>query len=204
MRLIPIFIIIFIYMDIIIPLLGGISAKLYDDIVDEKIEVSDVIKECLKGLQWMSLAILSVNDFNFILIFYVMNILNYIGDPSAFSCSYEFSLLLMVPLLFLFSFDTIHSFSYIDMICVFGFLILFYVEPYFMPNNVSYAKLIHRSIGTILFILLLFWSDYLHISPSITKITTYLIGYGTVSVIFQLYLLLYSQPQNSHDPNKNK
>lgn len=184
----------------VIPLLGGISAKVYDDIIDEKIEVSDVVKEGLKGLQWMILALLSVDDFNFIFIFYVMNLLNYIGDPSAFSGSYEFSLLVMVPLLFLFNFNTIHSFHYIDIICVIGFLILFYIEPYFMPNNVSYAKLIHRSIGTILFIVFLCWSDYLHISPSIMKITTYLIGYGTVSIIFQLYLLLYPQP----DPNKNE
>jgi hypothetical protein len=188
-------------MDIIISLLGGISAKLYDDIVDEKIEVNDIIKECLKGVQWMILAILSVNDFNFILIFYVMNFLNYIGDPSAFSGSYEISLLLMVPLLLIFYFDTIQSFDNINIIIIISFLILFFVEPILIPKNVSYIKLIHRSIGTIFLILLFLWRDSLQISPSIMKINNYLIGYGTVSVLFQIYVL-YHQRSNQPEPNE--
>jgi hypothetical protein len=126
----------------IIGLLGGISAKLYDDIVDEKIEISDTVKECLKGVQWMMLALLSANDYNFILIFYTMNLLNYFGDPSAYSGSYEFSLLLMIPLLFLLNVGTIHSFDYINIITIISFLILFFVEPIVLSTNVSYAKLI--------------------------------------------------------------
>jgi hypothetical protein len=189
-------------MDIIIPLLGGISAKLYDDIIDEKIEVNDIIKECLKGVQWMILAILSVNDFNFILIFYVMNVLNYIGNPSAFSGSYEFSLLLMVPLLFVLNFDTIHSFHYIDILIIISFFIVFFVEPILIPNNVSYTKLIFRSIGTLFLILYFLWRDYLQISPSIMKINNYLIGYGTVSVMFQIYSLYRPRSESTPEPNE--
>jgi hypothetical protein len=184
----------------IIGLLGGISAKLYDDVVDEKIEISDTVKECLKGVQWMMLALLSANDFNFILIFYTMNLLNYFGDPSAYSGSYEFSLLLMIPLLFLLNVGTIHSFDYINIITIISFLILFFVEPIVLSTNVSYAKLIHRSIGTTLLILLSFGSDYLQLSPSIIKITTYLIGYGIISILFQLYLLSHPRPEQQPVP----
>ena len=183
-----------------IGLLGGISAKLYDDIVDAKIEISDTVKECLKGVQWMILAILSMNDFNFILIFYTMSLIYYFGDSSAYSGSYESSLLLMVPFLLLLNVGAIQSLDYINIIYIILFSIILFVEPIIIQEDVSYLKLITRIIGTVMLLLLYFGSDYLQISPSIMKINMYLLGYCIISVIFQLYLLFHPLPEQQPMP----
>jgi len=90
-------------MDILYAVIGGVSAKMYDDIVDTPIEVSELVKECLKGLQWISLTLLCVRDFNFLIAIYGYVYINYLSNPDAFASPYEFSLLVLVPLFFILS-----------------------------------------------------------------------------------------------------
>ena len=51
-------------MDIALAILGGMLCKIYDDFSDSKIVTNPLVLECLKGLQWISLCLLSYKDFN--------------------------------------------------------------------------------------------------------------------------------------------
>lgn len=93
-------------MDYIYPIIGGISAKLYDDIIDEGIEVNETLKEALKGVQWITLALASIGDFNYSIIMYITNLAHHFGNPDSFKFPYEFSLLCVYPIFILLSFHT--------------------------------------------------------------------------------------------------
>jgi hypothetical protein len=176
-------------MEYLLPLISGISAKVYDDISDTNISVSDIIKESLKGVQWTTLALLSVNDFNFTSIFYISILSNYFGDPTAYSTPYEQALLLIFPCLLFFNFHTIQSMNLINLIVIIPFIIVMYSEQLFITENVSYKKLLSRLVMLFNLIIVCIFSTYLHLSPSILKIVIYGIGYLLISCIFQIYNL---------------
>ena len=114
-------------MNTIIPLIGGITAKVYDDIVDTNIKVTDTFKESLKGIQWVTLTLMTINDFNFTFFIYIMTILNYLGNPDGYNMPYEYSLLLVFPFLMLLNYNTI---EYINLrsLLILSYLILVYKE----------------------------------------------------------------------------
>ena len=177
-------------MDAWIALFAGISAKVYDDIIDNKITISDTVKESLKGTQWMSYALLSVNDFNFTLGSCIIYTANSIADPPAYTTSYEQALLYTIPLLLLFNVDSLHALGGWDMMVILFMILILVFEPMIISENVSYRKCGIRLIGAIEFLLIYWWSDYFQISRSIQKMCLYLFGYTITSVFFQLYFLL--------------
>lgn len=173
-----------------IALVAGIACKVYDDIVDTDIKVSDVMKESLKGIQWMFLAILSVNDFNFTLLMLLSNVAHHLTNKEAFSMPYERSLLYVYPILLLLSFHT-REYLNIYSMSIFIFIILWCcIEPLIIIENISYKKIISRFLGILFFILLLLY-NYSYISSSIIKFVYYYIGYLATSTLFQLYMLYY-------------
>lgn len=172
-------------MDYTFAAIGGISCKIYDDIVDNNIEVTDTFKEALKGIQWMILAVLSINDFNFTVFFYIINFLNFLNNNEAFSLPYEHSLLYVYPLLLFFNYNTAQVFNYIDIIPIMLCFLAGAVESYIFPEDLSNKKIISRSVACLGAFILLF----VGLSTFMNKIILYGLFYGLTSVLFQLALI---------------
>ena len=126
-------------MDILYAFVGGLSAKIYDDIVDTPIEVSDLVKESLKGIQWICLTLLCIRDVNFLCIIYGFVYVNYVVNPDAYSGAYEFSLMLLGPVFLLLSLDTFVFPSAIE-VCIYLYMVwVSIVEPY-----LDFRKITHK------------------------------------------------------------
>ena len=199
-------------MEYIYPLIGGISAKLYDDIVDEGFEVNDTFKEALKGAQWITLALASIGDFNYSIITYVINFLNHWANPEAYKFPYEFSLLCLYPIFILLSFHTRKSLTLMDYLITLSMCLAMFIEPMIIIENASYRKLIIRSSSVAVFICAVIFGLYfntfssflnldyftlyfnlptisLNISTAVLKLLFYGIGYFATSSLFQIYLI---------------
>jgi hypothetical protein len=191
-------------MNTIIPLIGGITAKVYDDIVDTNIKVTDTFKESLKGIQWVTLTLMTINDFNFTLLFYIINVLNHLGNPDAFDMPYEYSLLLVFPFLMLLNYNTIEYINLRSLLLFIPFIITMFIEPCIITENVSLKKLISRSIISSGLIILILLHSYFNLSPSILKIVIYALGYGITSSLFQYYMLYENKKKDSEESTDNK
>jgi hypothetical protein len=87
-------------MDIVVSGLTGIAIKLYDDLSDNKIIFSESYSEILKTFQIIGLSIIGNNDFTFSACFYLLNILSFIADMSAYlTDNFHKSILLLYPIL---------------------------------------------------------------------------------------------------------
>jgi len=189
-------------MEVFIALLGGISAKLYDDIVDSDITVNDTVKESLKGIQWTTLTALSLHDFNFTFLMYFLNFVNHLVNPEAFKLPYEYSLLLVYPFLMFLNYDTVQYLNPINLVMLVPCMLSVCLEPYLFTEDVSYNKFISRTCISIILIIFILFNNYLNISPSILKISIYALGYLITSSCFQLYLLYNkNQKDNSNKPD---
>ena len=175
-------------MDTIFAFLGGVSAKLYDDLHDNNM-ISPSIQELLKGSQWMLLTLLSHSDFNFTSINYIMNLLNATSNPEGYKPPYEKSLLILYPLLLLISYHTMKSFSLFDIVYILMLMIGMAVEPLIITEEFSYKKLCTRVILTINMCIGIYIGLKYGISTSIIKILMYMVGYFLVSSFFQAYLV---------------
>jgi hypothetical protein len=174
-------------MDFLYAFLGGISCKLYDDLNDNQM-IGPRVQEILKGTQWILLALLSHNDFNFAVINFIMNALNASNNWGEWKHPYESSLLLLTPIFLLTSLSTRMLPGIYDAIYVAIFVISMAVEPLFIHEEFSYRKLIIRLvyvIGTIVGVV--FLNDV--VSNSFLKLGYYGIGYLSTSVCFQAYML---------------
>ena len=84
--------------------LGGLSCKLYDDLNDNivlKKFYNTTFMEYLKGIHYISLVSVSIDDPLFFIIFYIGCFLNHLRDGDAFKEPYEHSLLYSFILLFI-------------------------------------------------------------------------------------------------------
>ncbi len=94
-------------MDYIIPLIGGITCKLFDDLDDNNFLTNDLFREFLKGIQWITLTLMSYNDFNFSVVAFVINVVNAISNwGTAWNNGYEKSLLILYPVFLFLSYST--------------------------------------------------------------------------------------------------
>jgi hypothetical protein len=191
-------------MDLLYPLIGGISGKVYDDIVDEGIPVSDTFKEALKGIQWITLALASVGDFNYTFIQFIFNVLNHLGNPDAFKFPYEYSLLLVYPIFLFLSFHTRKELHYIDSIPLIITAVAMYFEPMFITENISYKKFLIRSFGSLSYTILLIFGGYFNVNSGIIKFSIYAIGYGVTSALFQFYMLTKSNSKETQAPESKE
>ena len=176
-------------MDNLYAALCGISGKVYDDLYDNKLTDNQTIFETLKGSQWILLTLLSYSDFNFAFLFYIINVLNSVGNPNGWKPAYEKALLIFFPFLGLISYNTVKYLTLYDMSILTWFVCVMAFEPYFIPEERGFRKLISRSLITIGLLTGLAFSYIFPVSVSIRKIIVYSLGYAITSVGFQLYLL---------------
>ena len=190
-------------MELAAAFLGGAAAKIYDDIVDTNIEVSGRLKESLKGFQWMALAVLSVNDFNFAAFIYIVNAFTYIINNDAFSGDYEFSLLLVFPLIFLINYNTGVQPSLMYAIVLLHAVIFFTIEVFITVENVSFKKCITRTISVLYICIIFLLNDYLNMPQSLLKLIVYTFGYLLLSSAFQGYMLyIHEEPKGREEAPK--
>ena len=175
----------------VLPLLGGISCKLYDDLIDNTIIEKPIILECLKGSQWILLTLISMNDFNFAIAFYCMNLLNAIANADEWNEPYETSLLYIYPVLILLSFHTRQYLHIYDIVLILFNVMVFGIEPLVIKEEVSNRKLVTRVIILYCLLFVIVLGSYFSLSTSIIKIFYYSLGYTITSSIFQAYSLGY-------------
>ena len=176
-------------MDYIVPLIGGISCKLYDDLYDNNILKNEILKEFLKGVQWVVLTLMSYNDFNFTVIAMIANGANALFNKDGWNNPYETSLLMLYPIFLVISYQTRKS---INLIEIFYLLVIFCSmiwDPIVITEEYSYRKFIQRSLVFVSSVIALIVGIYLNISMSFIKLTLYSTGYFFTSSIFQLYML---------------
>lgn len=176
-------------MDYILPLLGGISCKIYDDLQDNNLLTNEVFKECLKASQWILLTLLSYNDFNFTVFIHLINVLNAISNWDEWNYGYETSLLVMYPMILFLNLSTRKSLNFIDIFYIICFCLCMGIEPLLIQEEYSPRKFMFRfGLSGVIYVGL-FISYYLGVSWSFLKVGIYSLGYAVTSSIFQLYML---------------
>jgi len=170
--------------------LGGTIAKAYDDLYDNKIVTNETAKEVLKGFHWCFLTLLSHNDFNFTLAFYIANALNACANwESGYNFPYETSLLTVYPFFLLINYSTRAYFNPYDWMYAIFYMLGMFIEPFIVTEEYSYSKLFSRMLLSFYFVLGILVIPYLDVSPSIAKILYYSLGYSLFSSGFQMYAL---------------
>lgn len=174
-------------MNILIPFLGGISAKLYDDLDDNNFLTNDMFRECLKGSQWIILTLMSYNDFNYTFFNYLINLLNSFGGH--FEQPYETSLLILYPFFLILSFSTRFIPSILDVLYSLCFVSIMAIEPFVITEEYSHRKFAMRVVSLLIMYVGVFVGYHLGVSWNFLKQGIYGVGYALVSCIFQLYML---------------
>jgi hypothetical protein len=178
-------------MDYLYAFLGGVTAKMYDDMYDNGM-IGGHFQEILKGSQWILLTLLSYNDFNFALLNYIGNALNAINNWSQWNYSYERALLWLAPLFLIISFSTRSMLNIYDILYISVFFLTMCLEPLFITEESSTRKLYTRILSTVGGIIGILLGLYFGIKMCCIKIGFYSIGYCLVSSGFQIYLLTRS------------
>lgn len=187
---------------------GGLSAKLYDDIEDneEFIELRKNIflTELLKGLHYISFMSVGLTDNLFYLISYLGNLLHSFKNEEAFAKPYENSLIYSFSLgLLLLNYRTIYeTIETIQMYEIFGilfFLACMFIEPFFIKSETSLLKLCVRISLTFISVLLYF----LCAIPTNKYIFLYSCGYMLSSSIVQ-YISINKKIKDENDDEIDK
>lgn len=175
-----------------ISFLGGLSAKLYDDMSDNKLlkkYYNKTFMEFLKGLHFITFTTISIYEPLFFISEFFANVLNHLANENAYKDHYEYSLLFsFVLLFFIIDYSKISCVGLMDIIFIIGLLCSLYVEPilmsYFNVNKeFSFEKMVVRSILTLGGILAYRLSTH----NAVKCIFAYGIGYLLCSAIIQMY-----------------
>ena len=169
--------------------------KAYDDLSDNsKLHKfkTDFIMEVLKGLQYISLTSLSIEEPLFFYVVYIGNALNSLTNPDGFKDPYEHSLLYSYPVLFLvlwgISFSNLGLMDWVVFLAICAVCIIepIVVKYLFQKNEESsFCKLIIRLLGCFLEIgILLFINE---LSASTKYLVSCSLGYCALSACVQFY-----------------
>jgi hypothetical protein len=197
------------YTSLFISLLGGFSAKVYDDLNDNNILQkfrNNTFMEFLKGIHFISFTTISIEEPLFFIISYVANLLHHFGNDDAFSEFYEHSLLYSFLLLFIIvDYRKIRGISLLDVLLLIGLCSSMFFEPvimyYFFENSeFSFQKLIIRIFYLITSILYLFFST----SNASKYLFSYFIGYFIFSIFVQYYSLETIKKEKEEKKEKEK
>jgi hypothetical protein len=187
--------------------IAGVSAKLYDDIVDNKYLhyfKNETLLEALKGVQFITTTKLSILDPLFIVVYYIGNFANFIGDNNSFKNPYEKSLLYSyLSIFFILDYKKIVPTSLCQYIIIVMFIIGMYLESKIYKSECSVFKLFFR-IGSILSIIFL-----LYVFPNACTTLKYLwftiMGYFLVSCVTQYYsLFVFTEPEYKNNAEEKK
>ena len=180
-------------MEFLYAFLGGLTNKIYDDLIlDNKIIKSEILEEIFKGFQWIMLTLISVNDFNLSFTGYTILLGNSFLSPNGFAEPYDKSILILYPLLLIISFSTRTYLTTIDIIIyVICLFITGILDPMFTKHEVSPLKLGFRLLFFIACGSIILLSNYfdISISKSVITILYYISGYTLFSCCFQFYCL---------------
>jgi hypothetical protein len=171
--------------------IAGIVAKIYDDLSDNQL-ASGWIMEALKGSQWICLTMLAWNDFNFAVLFYIINALNAWNNPDAWNGPYEFSLLIVYPFLILYNIRHYQSVRWVDFFFTICFIAVMALEPIFIQEEVGVLKWLFRSGACFNATMASYFGAEFGVSESMLKISRYTVGYAFVSSLFQVAMLTSS------------
>lgn len=185
-------------MDFIWPFFMGVSMKVYDDITDMKLSNNTLIIEFLKTFQTFAIIFSTISDFNFGVVFFIINAFAFLADKDAYlSDPYYASVISLFPLLLIYSYSTRHSENLMSILYVLCFIVFFSVEPFIIREEYSELKLFIRFITSCVVFSGLFISKIFGVSDSCLKFGVTCLGYIMVSTGFQFYML-----SNNNDLSK--
>ena len=179
------------YIYIFIAFLGGFVNKLYDDLHDNdrlmQYSKNAIFNEFIKGIHYICFTALSLYEPTFFIIFYLINLSSYIFSMyGEWSSPYEYSLIFSYAILFLLiDYNKITSITYNDCIFSISTCLLFVLEPYFIQEEYSLKKLLHRIIVVLYCIFFLFFTE-------ISDFTLYFVIYGIGYMLFSTFVQYYS------------
>ena len=180
-------------MDYLYAFLAGAILKVQDDVSDNKfIEETGIIMHSLKGIPLILLTLLAKDDFNFELMFTVMNVFSMLGDPEGYDNGFILSHFVFSIILLLVSFHSRSYFSIYDLFYILCFVSVMFLEPFLIKDEFSYKKLLSRTIISINLVIGIFISSYFGISKSVIKNSVLSLGYLLLSCAFQIYSLTRS------------
>ena len=180
------------FTEILYTMLLAICIKVYDDLNDMNILKSDILNEIIKALSSIFLTLVSINDFNFSVFFYLVNLGNSIANPNEWSSPYEVSFLYIHPICFILSFHTREYLTFFDILVCILTIGCAYIEPLLVTEEISYKKIIGRVSGILHCSIALYFSSYFTISHVLIKSFYLVIAYNITSICFQLSQLLNS------------
>lgn len=177
-------------MEFLVAALTGITIKIYDDISDNKLLVSERYIEFMKTFQVIGLTLISFHDFNFSVSMYILNILSFLGDISAYTTdSFHVSILILYPFLVLLSLPYKSRVNFISILYVLCFIVFFTVEPHIIQEEYSERKAVLRFFTSIVVFVGLFVGYFMGVSTSFLKIGSICLGYIFTSTLFQGYMV---------------
>ena len=171
----------------LLALFAGAICKLYDDMNDNNLYNHEYINEILKGLHFIAFTILSLSSGLFYAYLMFFHSLTILYDPVAFSQPYEFGGFLSAWILVFFvEYPKLYP---VD-ITFFFFVCLFLCSVDVKLGEFGITKCIIRAVGVIfVFLVLCLNSRSAILSHGIELFLYYALGYGMVSVVFQLTML---------------
>jgi len=191
------------YTYICIALFGGFINKLYDDLHDNdrlmQYSKNAIFNEFIKGIHYICFTALSLYEPTFFVVFYLINLSSYIFSMyGEWSSPYEYSLIFSYVILFLLiDYNKIKSITYNDLIFSISTGLLFVLEPYFIPEEYSLRKFLHRIFVVLYCIFFLFFTE-------ISNFTLYFVIYGIGYMLFSTFVQYYSVFIHKEDPIKDE
>lgn len=178
----------------LLPLLSGVAAKIYDDLIDNPLLKkfrNDTFIDFIKGVHYIAFTATSVQEPLFFIIFAAAIVLNFFGNPDNYNDSYEYSLLFSFMLLFfVIDYTKIKPLPAMDLFFMVATCVTLLMEPIIMTTffeniEFSYPKMVMRASMLVVCIVTFFLAT----SGAIKSIFMYLIGYDLVSTMVQYYSL---------------
>jgi hypothetical protein len=173
-------------MDIFLSLLAGSSAKIYDDSVDNKLITNEFYLKMLETLQCYLLGAISINNFTFSIVTFIIIVCNYFGGKKEYSNPYEFSLVAMYPIFIILSYSKREYLNLFDWVIFLSLCLVLGLEPMFIKEDASPRKLVMRLLSAGFFIITMPFY-YKLLSNGVFLTALYFLSYVTVSVGFQIY-----------------
>jgi hypothetical protein len=143
------------FRNIFIAFCSGLACKLYDDLQDnyllEKFK-NNTFMEYLKGIHYILLTTLSLENPLFFIFFYLGNFFNYLSNPIAFYEPYEHSLIYSFLLLvMLVDYNKIINIYFFDYILIGLLFLINFLEPLFEKflNKINSQPLADNNINII-------------------------------------------------------
>jgi len=185
-------------MYLLIAFIAGILCKLYDDIIDAGLEVSQTLKEALKIAHAVLFCYIAASDYNFAFLCYVVNLINAFLNPGAWTGAYERACLyvLWIPCLLAIMAGYSPTASNIWDVAIMTVLVCASawdatrdISPTTttapsLETEISPKKLVLRAIGALGLIIAVIFIPF---SSYVKKSAAYIIGYLLMSCAFQIW-----------------